>query len=455
MKKIKVLGFKLGNIAILFSLLFAFLPTSAQATTSTPYIENNHVYLTDYDGDSLDLPDYTGFMLFVHYSGDNHIITTGEYGIRGSAKYLLFIPENTDSTLDITVSSTTSVANGIINPSGSIEIESGSHITIHVSSALPQESISTSEVTGITAMQSIITFPDSTLAIYNPTGSYAIFAKNYSISGVAETDFLHVTHKITDGVGDAFYANDFEDVVYRCISDTDCSRHVITSMPEFTFSHYRTDTLGEFRFITSIFDGVATTLDTSPISTDALAAPELRSAEEARLRASLSIPDAYAQLPFAIDYDKSRLVEEDGKYYFRIEFYSTNPDYGFLHQHQGPFSFLSLNGTTFVPEDANRLRPDDGYHESFDILLDTYTPAPVIDEPTPDEPVPDDPTPPAPVTPEDTLPEITIITTPVIPKTPDTSIPAPATQYNTAVVIFPCTLFLIVYTIFVIKLTHG
>lgn len=445
MKKKKARGLARTYISfVLFSLIFSFIPAQSFATDSPLEITYGAAFLNDYVGSSLDFSNQSSFQYVINFSGHNQIVTTEEFGIKASTGTLIFSPLEDDSSLEIIVNSSTSTANGVLNDFGSLEFHGPSHIKISVSSALPTTEISTSTVTAITAKKHFRSYSDVTYNLANPTGNYTVFAETYSLMGITGVDFFHATHKLTDGVGDAFYGNDFEETAWTCSDDGDCSRRVMVSMPDYTFSHLKTGSTGEFRFLTSQFDGVATSLDVSPIDTNNLTTPELFALEESRLRASLSIPENYANLPFSIDVDNSKLIRDNDRLVFRIAFVSTDPNYGFLHQELGPFSHLFLNGEKVYPWDANRLRADDGYHESFDIPLSTFTP-----EPTP--PVDPEPDPEPPVEP---TPTVTILDL-VIPKTPDTGATPETLRRATSTVLISGTFCLVVYTIFVIKLTYG
>ena len=456
MKKKKVQGFLARTIFCVSCILASVFPAPVFADDSLR-IEYGTVYLNNYVGDALDLSKLSSFQVRVEFSGTNQIITTGEFGLRAAADTLIFSPADDTASLEIIVNSATSQANGILNTAGSIDFNEQSHIKISVSSALPAEAVSTSEVTAISAAKNFGVFRDSSFDLSNPTGNYTVFAQNYWFMGVPNADFFHATHKITNGVGDAFYGNDFEEVTWLCSEDGDCSRTVEISMPDFTFSHLRTDTLGDFRFLTSIFDGVSISLDTSPINTANLATPELFAAEEARLKASLSVSESAADQPFAIDFDQSYLVQDGEDLFMHLEFISTDPFQGFLHQSHGPYSCLFLNGNydePIYPDSGQRVRYDSGYRETFNLPLATFT----LEEPEPIQPV--DPTPPNPSPliiaelPEDPLPDITIIAAPVVPKTPDTSVPVSSCAHSAVLATFSVVL-LSLYTIFVIKLTYG
>ena len=450
MKKKKVRGFLAHSLCALFSLFFTLTSTPSFASEAPLQVEYGSARLNNYVGDALDFSNQSNFQYQIYFSGKNQIATTGEFGIRAKAETLIFTPLDSDASLEIIVNSSTATANGILNTTGSLELNENSKISISVSSSLPAATVSTSEVTAISVAQHLRAYPNVSLNLSNPTGNYAVFAQTYFLMGSEGADFFHATHKITNGVGDAFYNNDFEETSWVCTADGDCSRHVSVSMPDFTFSHLRSGTLGEFRFLTSI-EKIAVLLDTSPINTQNLATPELFAVEEARLKNSLALSEASASQPISLDYEASRLIQDGDRLFFRLAVISTNPNYGFLHQDLGPYSHLFLNDNLepFYAWDTNRLRPADGYHESFDIPLDTFTPAPAI-EPKPEQPLIINPT----ELPEDPAPTVTILS-PVVPKTPDTSAIPQTLRYSVFVIVLSGAFFLLAYTIFVVKLTYG
>lgn len=305
----------------------------ATDTTCTAFFDLSNywfpkLHLNNYHGDSLYIRGYGLQSVHIVLTGDNQITTSSEYGINVSTNYLYFdnaAPTGENVNLTINVNSPTARANGIINELGNVSIEAKVNTTISVHSALSANVDSTDEVTGITTPinKNVNVQMNSQLSIDNPTGSFGIYTGHFYASQVnigVENYGYHpyatITHKINAGYGDAFFYNDFEGTTIP----TDA--RIVSTQPEYTFIHDKTDTLGTFRFMPAA-QGFSANFD------DTLTEGEDFTTAEARLVASLEKelnPSAYTDLAchyaadglcpynpdlFEIDRTRSELVIAD------------------------------------------------------------------------------------------------------------------------------------------------
>ena len=250
-------------------------------TAETPYLKNNipvkscdlapdptctaffdlsnywfpKLHLNNYAGDSLYIRGYGFQAVHLVLTGDNQITTANEYGLNVSANYLYIeTPDATTdyATLAINVNSITARANGIVNEAGHIIFNGHINTNLSISSTLPATTNSTSEVTGLTTPldKSVQVRVDSQYTISNPTGSFGIYTGTFRASqgliGLADYGYhpyITITHKLNSGYGDAFFYNDFEDTTIPL------DPKVISTQPEYTFTHEKTTTLVTFRFM--------------------------------------------------------------------------------------------------------------------------------------------------------------------------------------------------------------
>ena len=357
--------------ASLFSLLLILAPCSplAHALPSTTLSLNN------YHGDALDLAGTGKRQLLL--AGDNVIDTTGEFGLKVSTSRFDITNDDTagtHSSLTINVNSSTATANGILSLAGGLHLGDNVSLIININSALAADETSTDNVTGITTPlnKSVEASVLTNLTINNPTGSFGIYTGHFGASQFNGTTnlgyqpFLTITHKITDGYGDAFFYNDFEG------NDISSTRYIVATQPEYSFTHERTATLGTFRFIPAV-NGVSANFDTE------LTAGEDYAAANTRIVSSLTKelePQNYTELIcimaptlcpfnpelFDIDQSSSEIVIADDyvsgayhaststtidsaeNYALKITFRTTRPDFVFSKLDGfGPFSRALLN----------------------------------------------------------------------------------------------------------------
>lgn len=429
-------------LSILFSLLIILAPSSSLVYAA----DSDTLRLENYHGDAIDLSDTYPRKYRLVLAGDNVINTTGEYGLKVASSRFDIINDDEFgdySTLTINVNSNTTTANGIINTIGSFNFGDNISLIININSALSQSEISTDNVTGITTpMDKAI--ESSVLAqifINNPTGNFGIYTSHFGASqfngsiNLGYRPFLTITHKITDGYGDAFLYNDFEG------SDISIENHISVLRPDYTFIHEKTATLGTFQFIPAV-NGVSANFDTE------LTAGANFVMENARIVNSLAKelhPEDYTYLScimapelcpfnpdlFEIDKPNSEIVlvdnlttgayhansnttiSADESYALKITFKTRRPDFAFSKLDGfGPFSRALLNGRD-VYDYIDARHTERVYVSPTEIYilapLKVTKPHALIPEPTPE---PEDPEP----TPEPE-PEPNV---PVLPKAPNT-----------------------------------
>ena len=363
---------KRSIFAFLLSLVLALLPLGHFAEA---YDERVDINLNNYHGDALDLPEEYQYTILL--SGDNVIDTSGEFGIRVAARDLIF--RNADPTapasLTINVNSATSTANGILNTLGDVTFYHDLTINLNIRSALDPAETSTANVTGITTTleHQVYSTARTYLNIDNPTGNFGIYSGGFSASQYVNGEFLgyqaftYITHKITDGYGDALFYNDIEG---STMSERIPQRISVTQ-PNFTFSHLKTDTLGVFRLLPAAY-GYSANFEQELTEGEELATAE------ARLLASLGkelAPETITDIEcivapfcpynpnlFEIDKSKSGLevisntsllrsassstVSADNSYNLKITFTISDPDHFAFSRLDGfgPFSQGILNG---------------------------------------------------------------------------------------------------------------
>lgn len=366
---------KRSILAILFSLALILAPCSPLTYALD---EAATLRLDNYHGGALDLSADTPHKRELLLAGDNTIDTTGEYGLRLDISRFNIMNDYTagdHSSLTINVNSSTAVANGILT-TGLLYLGADITLTINVSSTLAPTETSTSTVTGITTplTKEISATARTYLTINNPTGNFGIYTGHFGAAQFnTETGnygyqpFLTITHKITDGYGDAFFYNDFEG---HQMSPTPS---IVVTQPDYTFTHDRTATLGTFHFLPAV-NGVSANFAT------ALLAGADFSSENAAIVGSLTKelhPENYTTLvciygptlcPFSpelfdLDLAKSKIVLADdlttGAYHentspnitvgepyaLKIAFKTTRPDFVFSKlDGVGPASRALLNG---------------------------------------------------------------------------------------------------------------
>lgn len=431
--------------ASLFSLLLILAPCSPlvhalpDATT---------LALNNYHGDAIDLAGTSKRQLLL--AGDNVIDTTGEFGLKVSTSRFDIVNDDaagTHSSLTINVNSSTSTANGILSLAGSLHLGDNVALVINIHSALTASETSTDNVTGITTPldKTVEASVLTNITVDNPTGNFGIYTGHFGASQFNGTTnlgyqpFLAITHKITDGYGDAFFYNDFEG------NDISPARYIVVTQPEYSFAHERTATLGTFRFIPAV-NGVSANFNTE------LTAGEDFSTANARIVSSLAKelePQNYTDLAcimaptlcpfnpelFDINQAKSEIVIADDyitgayhanaattiapaeNYALKITFKTTRPDFVFSKLDGfGPFSRALLNGMD-VYDYCDERHAERTYVSPTEIYilapLTVTTPirTTTIHEEDPEE------------EPEDDEPEPEIETTPIVlPKAPNTGV---------------------------------
>ncbi|MBP5314432.1 MAG: hypothetical protein J6Y87_01025 [Muribaculaceae bacterium] len=331
----------------LFALLFSILPleTVVGATGTekkisiggTDYTDsgtclNNACVDFDDDSATITLNNYNGGSILVEgydtvdivLRNSSYITTSGEYGIKTDAKNLNFPFRNSYGSLGIAIDSSTDRANGIWLTDGSLTVDKWQSFNMNIRANVPESTVTADKVTGITTPlnREVIVSAASCIYIWNYNGNYGIYTGKYT-ADAQEVDgqyvgfnmFGVIRHKITDGVGDAFYYNDFEGAEIPADPKVDAPREVVT------FTHNKWSTSGEFKF-TPIFSGVSANFDTELTSGE-----DIQSANE-RIRGSivkeedysfLSQFDRYDPFPFEINTSNARLVVaddfEDGTYH--------------------------------------------------------------------------------------------------------------------------------------------
>jgi len=408
--------------ALCFSLTLILAPFSSLAHA----FDATTLSLNNYHGDALDLSTAAPRKRQLLLAGDNVIETTGEYGLKLDVSRFDILNDysaGSHASLTINVNSTTAVANGIIT-TGHLWLGEDITLTINVQSAITPETTSTDNVTGITTPlnKEISTTARTNLTINNPTGSFGIYTGGF---GAAQFDgdsndygyqpFLTITHKITDGFGDAFFYNDFEG------SEVSASRHIIITQPEYTFSHDRTATLGTFRIIPAV-NGVSANFETELTAGEDYATANARivssltkelSPSNYTILACISAPTLCPFNPelFTIDQSSSEIVladdlvagtyhantsttiSADEPYALKITFRTSRPDFVFSKlDGVGPFSRALLNGRD-VYDYVDERHAERTYVSPTEIYILaplTVTTPRIAFTPTPEEPEEDD-----------------------------------------------------------------
>lgn len=224
-----------------------------------------NITLSGYNGGAILVEGYDTVNIF-NPSGTSRITTNGEYGIKTDARKLNFpcVDSYYCGDTGIIVNSSTDRANGILMTNGSVEIDKFQQFHISVNSTVPSNVITTDTVTGITTPlgEEVIVSVASPVYIYNPTGNYGIYTGKYTANAqkvdgelVGFNMFGTIRHKITDGVGDAFCYNDFEESEIPDDPKVDAPRELVT------FTHNIWPNSGEFKFA-PIFGGASANFDT-------------------------------------------------------------------------------------------------------------------------------------------------------------------------------------------------
>ncbi len=335
------------------------------------------LYLNNYHGDAIDLSATTPRKRQILLAGDNVITATGEYGLKLANSYFDIANDYSagdHASLTINVDSTTTTANGIVT-TGSLYLGADITLTINIQSALAPAETSTDSITGITTPlnEEVGATANTNIIINNPTGSFGIYTGHFGAAQFGDDvnygyqPFLTITHKITDGYGDAFFYNDFEG------NDISSTRYIIVTQPEYTFTHDRTAALGTFRFVPAV-NGVSANFETTLTAGEDFTAANARivdslakelSPEEYTILACIFAPTLCPFNPelFDIDTSKSEIVladdyvtgayhantattiTADEPYALKITFKTTRPDFVFSKlDGVGPFSRALLNG---------------------------------------------------------------------------------------------------------------
>ncbi|MBQ3261057.1 hypothetical protein IJH29_00100 [Candidatus Saccharibacteria bacterium] len=320
--------------------------------------------LNNYNGEPFNIkcedPVYSN--LFISLKGIN-TITGEEYALKTDCNYTEITSSDVYPMLYLIANSSTNVANGFISTGRSLKVSGSQYINIKVNSALPLETPSTSEVTGISLLSSEPTNVridgHTTLTIYNPTGSFGIYADTFTDQlQYPDEPNLSITHKYYEGVGNAFSNNDFEDYSLH--------ENITAGQPYYTFSHPITNHTPTFRLVKSI-PGVAVTFN------KALSEGQDLSQEEERIVKSLTLDKAYKAEAspvstyhgkitifddslYQINYQNTYLicynncsndntVAKDGFYFLKVNFIPTSKDYGFIKpDYLGPWASAYFNG---------------------------------------------------------------------------------------------------------------
>lgn len=398
----------------------------------------------------LNLVNYTGPEIYVtnqsyrdiriFYSGENVINSTSEYGIYNENyphSMLYLTPATEDSSLTINVNSTTSRANGILLNEGNLEIEGpGGHLEVNVNSTASPDEITGPELTGITIKKNgrLNIHHSNYLTINNPTGNYSVSADRLLLRTFMGGCYEPIvnnrwndapcyarntfTHKITNGVGDVIEGNDFE------ILNSPMEK-VFVNSDQYSFSHVKSETLGEFRLIP------ATTGTSVSVSQEITSGKNFEE-EEQKLRESMQKSDKIIEEVCA-DYgcrtayiepnpedsvlenvsnpsDRSKISLENS-YNFIISFKTTVSDRVLPYTTTAPYGIAVLNGESFLYQPKDFVgRSEDGSKIWFRIPITVVRgeeepepepePEP-IEEPDNPEPASEDPeTPENPAKPE-------------------------------------------------------
>lgn len=407
----------------LFVSIFSLILTLAPLSPLAHALDSSALRLENYHGGSIDLSDSLPRKRQLVLAGDNVINTTDEYGFKVATSRFDIINDDTagtSSTLTINVYSATTNANGLLNTVGNFSFGDNISLIINVRSALPAAETSTSNVTGITTPlnKAVNASVKTCITIDNPTGNFGIYTGYFGavqfeagVSNLGYRPFLTITHKITDGYGDAFFYNDFEGTN---IPDTP---HITVARPDYTFTHEKSATLGTFRFIPAI-NGVSANFDNELIAGEDFATAN------ARIVSSLTKelhPENYTDLicilapdycPFnpelfeidttqseivladdlttgAYHGDTSATITSDESYALKIAFRPSRSDFAFARLDGfGPFARALLNGVD-VYEYIDERHAERVYLSPYSIYILaplTVTTPRIAFTPTPEEP---------------------------------------------------------------------
>ena len=396
-----------------FALLFAILPieslvgASGQAvtvsgttlTTSNPCIDTScsarfeadgnvaNLYLKSYNGGAISIQGYDVANVIVD-GYNNRIETTGEYGLKSDARELNVYGADSGKNLYIIVNSSTDRANGILATAGSVNLGNAFNLGMSIHSAASADTITDDRVTGITTPlnQTLTAKLATNIMISNYTGNYGIYTGKTIVKEGPGLNFLgEITYKITDGVGDAFYNNDYTGTEIPDDPVVD-----IAHAPYLTYVKSNYGTSGAFKFVTPI-------QEVSAVFDNELTSGEDLAAANTRIKNSLQIDDAHftpvyldswsSKLVIADDFETGEYHEIDPseteikageRYALKIVYQNWEWDMTTFSEVKGE-TVTYLNGETY--DTFKRVSKEDGYILApleLDGVMTDYEPAVVL-----------------------------------------------------------------------------